>query len=74
MSDVTPHESVPFAEAAHRQYFRLVTSSVSVWYAKHSTANPLGCQPDPSITRSRIRRTKGFEASKSGVCLQLSGD
>ena len=56
MSDVTPHESVPFAEAAHRQYFRVVTSSVSVWYSKHSTANPLGITPDLSITRRCHRR------------------
>ena len=50
MSDATPHESVPLKEDAHRQYFRLVTSSVSLWYSKHSTENPL-VKPDPSLTR-----------------------
>jgi hypothetical protein len=34
MSDATPHESVPLKEDTHRQYFRLVTSSVFVWYSK----------------------------------------
>ena len=29
-----------------RQYFRLVTSQVSVWYADHSTPNPLVSLPD----------------------------
>lgn len=52
MTDCTPHESVPLPEGATRQYFRLVTSAVSVWYAKHSTANPLkGIGPDPEVTR-----------------------
>ena len=35
MSDATPHEPVPLKEDTHRQYFRLVTSSVFVWYSKH---------------------------------------
>jgi len=51
MTDCTPHESMPLAEGATRQYFRLVTSAVSVWYAKHSTPNPLGIVPDSEVTR-----------------------
>ncbi|CAK9115853.1 unnamed protein product [Durusdinium trenchii] len=51
MSDCTPHESVALDSAAHRQYFRLVTSSVSAWYPQHSTENPLGIKVDPKITR-----------------------
>jgi len=51
MTDCTPHESVSLAKGAMRQYFRLVTSAVTGWYAKHSTENPLGVKPDPSITR-----------------------
>ncbi|CAL1136543.1 unnamed protein product [Cladocopium goreaui] len=58
MSDATPHESVPLKEDSHRQYFRLVTSSVSLWYSKHSTENPL-VKPDPSVTR--IVDTDKFE-------------
>eukprot|EP00435_Cladocopium_sp_Y103_P052432 s956_g16.t1 len=58
MSDATPHESLPLKEDTHRQYFRLVTSSVSLWYSKHSTENPL-VKPDPSVTR--IVDTDKFE-------------
>ena len=32
-----------------RRYFRLVTNSVSAWYSRHSTANPLGTLPDCAI-------------------------
>ena len=32
-----------------RQYFRLVTSEVSVWYEEHSTPNPLGIKPPDSV-------------------------
>ena len=32
-----------------RQFFRLVTSGLSVWHAKHSTANPLVELPDSVV-------------------------
>lgn len=51
LTDSTPHESMPLDHDAYRQYFRLVTSSVSVWYEKHSTKNRLGVVPDPTVTR-----------------------
>mmetsp|Transcript_18155 Transcript_18155/g.49811 ORF Transcript_18155/g.49811 Transcript_18155/m.49811 type:complete len:349 (+) Transcript_18155:99-1145(+) len=51
LTDTTPHESLPLEEGAYRQYFRLVTSSVGVWYAKHSTPNRLGVEPDPAVTK-----------------------
>lgn len=44
MHDRTPHESLPVA-AGRRQFFRLVTRDVSVWYAQHNTPNRLGVQP-----------------------------
>ena len=61
----TPHESLPLKKGAFRQFFRLVTSQVvinslfiyllgskvSLWYADHSTPNPLGVLPDPDVTR-----------------------
>ena len=63
----TPHESLPLQEAAQRQFFRIVTSQVfvfdnsyhskyfnnqvSLWYADHSTVNPLGVRPDPAVTQ-----------------------
>ncbi|KAI9364019.1 hypothetical protein DFJ73DRAFT_792773 [Zopfochytrium polystomum] len=48
MTDRTPHESLPppvgetgegGKPVVFRQYFRLVTSAVTVWYAAHSTRN-----------------------------------
>jgi len=51
LTDLTPHESLPMEQSVHRQYFRLVTSSVGMWYAQHNTPNPLGIEPDPEITQ-----------------------
>lgn len=49
MTDSTPHESLPLRKGTHRSFFRLVTSQVSVWFADHSTPNPL--TPLPSHVR-----------------------
>ncbi|RHY51866.1 hypothetical protein DYB37_003136 [Aphanomyces astaci] len=49
MTDCTPHESLPLLATTFRQYFRLVTSGVSLWYADHSTPNPLGIQPNATV-------------------------
>ena len=50
MTDRTPHESLPVPpNSRHRQYFRLVTGEVSAWFADHSTPNPRGCVPPPSV-------------------------
>ena len=51
MTDRTPHESLPLEKKTHRQFFRLVTHRVSVWYEDHSTKNPNGVVPDPKMTR-----------------------
>jgi hypothetical protein len=40
MTDRTPHEAIPQEEGGHRQFFRVVTSKVSHWFAQHSTPNP----------------------------------
>jgi hypothetical protein len=40
MTDRTPHEVLPQARAGHRQFFRLVTSSLSIWNAAHNNPNP----------------------------------
>merc|ERR1712187_129511 len=50
ITDVTPHESLPMAEDTYRQYFRVVTSSLSAWYPENATPNPLGIKPDPQTT------------------------
>ncbi len=49
MTDCTPHESLPLRAGQRRQYFRLVTQDVSVWYADHSTPNPLGVVPPEEV-------------------------
>lgn len=55
MTDRTPHESLPAEKTANRQFFRLVSNGVGVWYAKHSTPNPLGVKPNcPIETRNKF--------------------
>ena len=51
LTDRTPHESLPVKKSTYRQFFRLVTSKVSVWFEDHSTKNPRGIVPDPEITK-----------------------
>ena len=51
ISDRTPHESLPLKKGTYRQFFRLVTHKVSIWYEDHSTKNPNGVVPDPKMTR-----------------------
>ena len=66
MTDRTPHESLPLSEGGFRQFFRLVTSEVTLWYKEHSTPNPLGVVPDPAITRI----VRGNKFSQDGVELE----
>ena len=63
ITDKTPHESLPLRERTYRQFFRLVTADVSLWYKDHSTANPLGVKPDPDVTKIVI----GDKFSKEGI-------
>mmetsp|Transcript_21636 Transcript_21636/g.48344 ORF Transcript_21636/g.48344 Transcript_21636/m.48344 type:complete len:456 (+) Transcript_21636:59-1426(+) len=49
MTDCTPHEALPQAQAGPRQFFRLVMPYISHWFADHSTPNPKVPLPD-SIT------------------------
>jgi len=51
MTDATPHESLALQKGKYRQFFRLVTSSLTAWYPEHCSANPLGIVPDPNITK-----------------------
>ena len=57
MTDRTPHEALPMKESGYRQFFRLVTDNVGLWYERHSTSNPNGVVPDPKITKI-IRKSK----------------
>lgn len=45
ITDSCPHESLPLEPGTFRQFFRLVTHKVALWYAKHSTPNRLGVEP-----------------------------
>ena len=63
LTDRTPHESLPLGKGTYRQFFRIVTSDVSLWYKDHSTANPLGVKPDPTITKIVV----GDKFSDEGV-------
>lgn len=64
-TDRTPHEALPLQEGMYRQFFRLVTSQVSLWYVDHSTKNPLGIVPNPDITKI----VAGSKFDKKGVIL-----
>ena len=46
MTDRTPHEALSQTESGYRQFFRVVSSKVSHWFADHSTPNPLVPLPD----------------------------
>lgn len=63
ITDRTPHESLPLEAGTPRQFFRLVTSDVSVWFADHSTANPLGIKPGESVRIIHGDKFKPGEAS-----------
>jgi len=50
--DNTPHESLPLKSDTrkYRQFFRIVSPQLSIWYSVHSTPNRLGIQPGPNTT------------------------
>lgn len=49
MTDRTPHEALTVKDSGPRQWFRLVTSAVDLWYSDHSTHNRLGIIPKCKI-------------------------
>ena len=50
ITDRTPHKVLPMKEKGWRQFFRLVSYKLGVWYEDHSTKNPMGIKPDPEYT------------------------
>ena len=46
ITDATPHETLPQEKPGYRQFFRVITSVISHWYADHSTPNPKVSLPD----------------------------
>ena len=57
MTDRCPHESLACAVPVTRQWFRVVTHAVDVWYAEHSTPNPQGIFPTGTIVYGNKFRT-----------------
>jgi hypothetical protein len=49
MTDCTPHEALPQENSGYRQFFRVVTSKISHWFADHCTPNSLVPLPDHVI-------------------------
>lgn len=49
ITDKTPHAALPSTEGTVRQFFRLVSDEVSVWYSQHNTKNPRGILPSCEI-------------------------
>lgn len=51
MTDSCPHESIPLKTKQFRQWSRVVTRNVGLWYHQHSTPNPLGISPNCEIIK-----------------------
>eukprot|EP01084_Bolivina_argentea_P252509 423852_1 len=51
ITDRTPHEALAMNQSGWRQFFRLVSSKLGVWYENHSTKNPNGIVPNPKFTK-----------------------
>ena len=66
LTDRTPHESLPLPENSYRQYVRIVTSEVSLWFEDHSTRNPLGVVPNSTVTKI----VKGSKFNKKPLTLK----
>lgn len=49
MTDLTPHAALPSMIDGKRQFIRIVSPQVDVWYKKHSTENPFGIKPNATI-------------------------
>jgi hypothetical protein len=50
--------------ARYRQYFRLVTKEISVWYARHSTPNPRGTRPPLNVLIIDTDKFEGHQAAE----------
>merc|ERR1712096_77091 len=63
LTDCTPHESVPLETRSYRQFFRLVSSKLSIWFECSSTKNPCGVVPPET--------TYVYKGNKFGKSLKL---
>mmetsp|Transcript_88010 Transcript_88010/g.249340 ORF Transcript_88010/g.249340 Transcript_88010/m.249340 type:complete len:360 (-) Transcript_88010:124-1203(-) len=67
LTDCTPHESVPLRREGWRQFFRLVTSPVEVWYEQHSTRNRLGVEPAAVVLQHNKFADEGMDAPQDSM-------
>ena len=51
ITDRTPQEWLPLKEKTYCQFFKVTSDNFTLWFADHSTPNPSGVLPDPSITK-----------------------
>lgn len=49
LTDSTPHESLPAKKDGIRQFFRLVSHHVGIWFEQNSDKNPLGVEPPSHV-------------------------
>lgn len=64
MTDRTPHEVLPQPQSEHRQFFRLVTSSLSIWNAVHNTPNPKVPMPPHVLIVNKSRFEEKLETAR----------
>jgi len=63
LTDCTPHEGLPLQRRTYRQFFRLVSSKLSIWFDCSSTKNPLGFVPP--------KTTYVYQGNKFGKTLKM---
>jgi hypothetical protein len=63
LTDRTPHQALPQPKKGYRQFFRLVTSNISVWFQQHSTANPKVPIPADVVTITGDKISKAAASS-----------
>lgn len=49
LTDLTPHAALPSLCDGNRQFIRVVSENISVWFNQHNTPNPLGIMPSCPI-------------------------
>jgi len=64
LTDRTPHEALPQGRSSYRQFFRLVTSNISLWFEEHSTPNPLVELP----SHVQVVRGSKFQKEEDSAC------
>jgi len=64
MTDRTPHEVLPQPQSEYRQFFRLVTSSLSIWNAVHNAPNLKVPMPPHVLIVNKSRFEEKLETAR----------